>query len=114
MVTNFPALPRGTTSVDVLFPGIDPLVAIQVSPRLTGPSGPAARYRRDTATWSYRRNRPQPGWSLSRWPTPVPVDRPRPVPQHRRPPYSIAAALPANSATSGTTSAIESQTRVGR
>ena len=73
MVTNFPALPRGTTSVDVLFPGVDPLVAIAATPAPEGAFRAGSSMPADTTTWSYRRGRPQPGWSLSRWPTPVPA-----------------------------------------
>jgi hypothetical protein len=74
VVTNFPALPRGTTSVDVLFPEIDPLVAIKVSPSPDGAfRAGSPEPANNTATWAYRRSRPQPGWSLSRWPTPVPA-----------------------------------------
>jgi hypothetical protein len=73
VVTNFPALPRGTTNVDVLFPAVDPLVGITASPAPEGAfraGGPAPAR---TGTWSYIWNRPQAGWSLSRWPTPVPA-----------------------------------------
>jgi hypothetical protein len=73
VVTNYPALPRGTTSVDVLFPGVDPLVGIAASPAPEGAFRAGSPVPADTTTWSYRRSRPQPGWSLSRWPTPVPA-----------------------------------------
>ena len=74
VVTNFPALPRGTTSVDVLFPGVDPLLAIRVTPAPEGAFRAGTPVPADTSTWTYLGNRPQPGWSLSRWPTPVPAD----------------------------------------
>ena len=73
VVTNFPALPRGTTSVDVLFPGVDPLVTIKVSPSPEGAFRAGTPMPASTTTWSYRRDRSQQGWSLSRWPTPVPA-----------------------------------------
>ena len=72
-MTNFPALPRGTTSVDVLFPGVDPLVAINVRASPEGAFRAGSPVPADTSTWSYRQNQP-PGWPLSRWPTPVPAD----------------------------------------
>ena len=73
VVTNFPPLPRGTTNVDVLFPEVDPLVGIKVSSSPEGAFRAGGQVPADPGTWSYRRGRPQPGWSLSRWPTPVPV-----------------------------------------
>jgi hypothetical protein len=78
LVTNFPALPLGTTSVDVLFPGFDPPVKVGVTAAPEGIFRAGSAVPADTGTWSYLWNRPQAGWSLSRWPTPVPViDLPR-------------------------------------
>ncbi len=79
MVTNFPALPRGTTSVDVLFPGVEPLVGIPVAAAPDGAFRVGGTVPADTTTWSYVWNRPLAGWSLARWPTPVParIDRDR-------------------------------------
>ena len=74
VVTNFPALPRGTTSVDVLFPVIDPLVGVGVTPAPDGAFRAGSPVPADTSTWSYRQNEAQPGWPLSRWPTPVPAE----------------------------------------
>ena len=64
VVTNFPALPRGTTSVDVLFPGVDPLVAIKVSPSPDGAFRAGTPMPANTTNWSYRRDRAQQGLSL--------------------------------------------------
>ena len=72
-VTNFPSLPLGTTNVDVLFPGLEPLVGIDVAPAPEGALRAGGAVPADTSTWSYLWNRPQAGWSLSRWPTPVPA-----------------------------------------
>jgi hypothetical protein len=76
VVTNFPALPRGTTSIDVLFPGIAPLVAVGVRSAPEGAFRAGATVATDSSTWSPVRNTPQTGWPLSRWPTPVPVIEP--------------------------------------
>jgi hypothetical protein len=73
LVTNFPALPRPTSTVDVLFPGLDPLVAVPVASASDGAFRAASPVPADTTTWSYRQSRPQQGWPLSRWPTPVPA-----------------------------------------
>jgi hypothetical protein len=73
VVTNFPALPRGTTNVDVLFPGVDPLFGLGVTPAPEGAFRAGSQVPADTSTWSYLWNRPLAGWSLLRWPTPVPA-----------------------------------------
>jgi hypothetical protein len=73
VVTNFPALPRGTTSVDVLFPQYSPLPEIGVTPAPEGAFRAGSPVPADPGTWSFLWNRPQAGWSLSRWPTPVPA-----------------------------------------
>ena len=74
LVTNFPALPRPTSTVDVLFPGLDELVAVRVASASDAAFRTANAVPADTATWSsYHRSRPQRGWPLSRWPTPVPA-----------------------------------------
>jgi hypothetical protein len=74
VVINYPGLPRGTTSVDVLFPGLQPLVGIGVTPAPDGAFRAGASEPVDVGTWSYPWDRPQAGWSLLRWPTPVPAD----------------------------------------
>ena len=73
VVTNFPALPRGSTSVDVLFPGADPVVAVGTTPAPEGAFRAGSPVPADTSTWRYGQNQPQPGWPLSAWPTPVPA-----------------------------------------
>jgi hypothetical protein len=73
VVTNFPALPRGTTSVDVMFPAVNPLARIGVTPAPEGAYRAGSPVPADTSTWSYLWNRPLAGWSLARWPTPVPA-----------------------------------------
>ena len=73
VVTNFPVLPRGTTNVDVVFPGVNPLVGISTSTAPEGAFRGGSPVPVETTTWSYLWNRPQAGWSLSRWPPPVPA-----------------------------------------
>ena len=73
VVTNFPALPRGTTSVDVVFPEVGPVIGVKVSASPEGAYRAGGDVTAETETWTYRPGRPQAGWSLSRWPTPVPV-----------------------------------------
>jgi hypothetical protein len=71
-VTNFPALPAGTSKVDIVLPGLTTLtdVAVTRAPDATFRSaGPAVR---DVWFWTYRPDQPQPGWAPRDWPTPVP------------------------------------------
>ena len=69
---NYPALPAGTQSVDVILPGIATLPGIPVvsaedsAPRF-GPPKPYA-----TDTWTYYSDDPPRGWSSDEWPTPLP------------------------------------------
>jgi hypothetical protein len=73
VVTNFGEIPRGTTSVDVAFPGIAELRELGVTPASDGAFRAAGAVRAPRRTWTYRTNRPQPGWPLYAWPTPAPV-----------------------------------------
>ena len=72
VVTNFGEIPRGTTTVDVLFPKVSPLSGIRVNPASDGAFRSAGTARAPTRSWTYRTNRPQPGWGLYAWPTPAP------------------------------------------
>jgi hypothetical protein len=65
LVTNFPALPRPASTVDVLFPGLDPLVGVHVASASDGASRAGSPVPADTSTWAYSGNRPQAAWSLS-------------------------------------------------
>ena len=89
MATNYPALPAGTTRVDLVLPGVGVVKGLPLSrpvdaARLTGPPE-AAR----SSTWTYSIRNPPRGWTTQEWPTPVPensqlrdyvvtVDRPVP------------------------------------
>lgn len=72
VVTNFGDIPRGTTTVDVRFPDLPPLLDISVTPASDGAFRAAGAARGPRQTWTYRTNRPQPGWRLHAWPTPAP------------------------------------------
>lgn len=71
LVTTYPALPRGTTQVDVVLPGTANLPALRVTPApdgstRIGPPAPTA-----VGLWSAT-SRPELGWSTAEWPTPLP------------------------------------------
>ncbi|HLL62087.1 MAG TPA: hypothetical protein VK401_03505 [Propionibacteriaceae bacterium] len=72
VVTNLGEIPRGTTAVDVLFPGVPPLRDIRVTAASDGAYRSGGTTRGPRQTWSYRANRAQPGWRLYNWPTPAP------------------------------------------
>ena len=72
VVTNLGEIPRGTTTVDVLFPGVPPLRGVRVRAASDGAYRSAGTVRGPQRTWTYRTNRPQRGWPLYAWPTPTP------------------------------------------
>ncbi len=72
VVTNLGEIPRGTTTVDVLFPKVPALRGLRVAPASDGAFRSAGTERGPRRAWTYRTNRPQPGWGLYAWPTPVP------------------------------------------
>jgi hypothetical protein len=73
VVTTLSEIPRGLTTVDALFPGLPPLTGIRVRPASDASFRSAGTVRTPRQTWTARPNRPRRGWSLSSWPTPVPV-----------------------------------------
>jgi hypothetical protein len=72
VVTNYPALPPGTSRAEVLFAGLAPIeVLVTAAPdaaRRTADSAPAT-----SRFWPSRRGVPRPGWEPREWPTPVPT-----------------------------------------
>jgi hypothetical protein len=72
VASNYPALPAGTRTVDVILPGIATLPDLPVvgaedsAPRL----GPSKAYTGDT--WIYYSGDPPRGWTSEQWPTPLP------------------------------------------
>jgi hypothetical protein len=69
---NYPALPAGTRTVDVILPGVATLSDISVvdaedsAPRV----GPSKPHTGDT--WIYFSGDPPRGWTTAQWPTPLP------------------------------------------
>ena len=72
VTTVFPALPAGTTRVDVLLPTATTVWRLPVSPAFDGAArlGPPRRAAVDT--WTYLEDQPPAGWTTAQWPTPVP------------------------------------------
>jgi hypothetical protein len=73
LVTTYPAVPRGTDSVDIVLPGVANLtgVAVTAAPdgaTRVGPEAPTTT----SSTWVYDPKRPPLGWSTDEWPTPLP------------------------------------------
>lgn len=72
VVTNFHPLPRGTQSVDVVFPGLPELEGLSLTTAADSSvrtGGPAAF---EAGLWNYLLSRPSTGWTAERWPTPLP------------------------------------------
>lgn len=74
LVTTYPALPRGTTQVELVLPGAANLPGLPVSPAPDGATrvGPPTRAEA-TPEWRYDPTRPPLGWSSGEWPTPLPT-----------------------------------------
>lgn len=72
VVSNLAALPNGTTSVDVVLPGLATLRRIPVTRARDGTAFSAGPVRRTTGTWTYALSDPPTGWASDEWPTPVP------------------------------------------
>ena len=72
VVTNYPALPRGTQQVEVVFDGLDPM-KLTVTPASDATINTAGPVPTNSKFWRLRRNDPRPGWKTGDWPTPVPT-----------------------------------------
>jgi hypothetical protein len=72
VVTNYPALPKGTQQVEVVFAGLDRMnvTITPVSDTTIHTAGPVPT---NAKFWRLRRNIPRPGWKTGEWPTPVPT-----------------------------------------
>jgi hypothetical protein len=72
VVTNYPALPKGTQQVDVVFDGLDPMT-VTVTPASDATINTAGPVPTNPTFWRLRRNNPRLGWQTDEWPTPVPT-----------------------------------------
>lgn len=71
VVTNYPALPKGTRQVEVVFAGLDPM-KVAVTPASDATVNTAGPVPTNPKFWRFQRNNPRPGWMTDEWPTPVP------------------------------------------
>jgi len=72
VVTNYPALPKGTQQVEVVFYGLDPM-NVTVTPASDATINTAGPVPTNPKFWRFHRSNPQPGWKTGEWPTPVPT-----------------------------------------
>jgi hypothetical protein len=72
VASNYPALPAGTRTVDVILPGVATLSDIPVieADDSAAQLGPPTPYAGDT--WTYSSDDPPRGWTTAQWPTPLP------------------------------------------
>ena len=71
-MTNFPALPKATQQVAVVFDGLDPMT-VTVTPASDATLNTADPVPANATFWRLRRNDPRSGWKIDEWPTPVPT-----------------------------------------
>jgi hypothetical protein len=72
VVTTLPPLPAGTSSVNVVLPGLTTLRNVGVTPASDATFHSAGPAVRTTQFWTFRADQPHPGWAPRDWPTPVP------------------------------------------
>jgi hypothetical protein len=72
VITNLPPIPAGTSTVDIVFPGLTTFTEVPVT------SAPNSSFRsggpavREVGVWLYRPERPPVGWKPQDWPIPLP------------------------------------------
>jgi hypothetical protein len=71
VVTNYPALPKGTQRVEVVFDGLDPM-EVPVTAASDASIRTADPVRTNPRFWQLQRSDPPTGWQAAEWPTPVP------------------------------------------
>jgi hypothetical protein len=74
VASNYPPLPVGTRTVDVILPGVAtladlPIVEAEDSALRLGPPKPYAG-----ESWTYYSDDPPHGWTTAQWPTPLPEE----------------------------------------
>jgi hypothetical protein len=69
---NYPALPPGTRSIDVLLPGVGTLSDIPVTAAADATSKVGPPVARRLETWIYDDENPPRDWTTADWPTPLP------------------------------------------
>jgi hypothetical protein len=72
VITNLPPVPSGTSSVDLVFPGLTTFTHIAVRPAPDSTFRSAGPAVRGAGSWTYRAEVPHPGWRPRDWPTPLP------------------------------------------
>lgn len=72
VVTLLPPLPRGTTAVAVELPGLTTLRDVLVTAASDGSTRVAGPVAGSPKTWVYSLSEPPRGWTVDRWPTPLP------------------------------------------
>jgi hypothetical protein len=72
VVTNYPALRKGTQQVEVVFDGLDPM-SVMVTPASDASIRTARPVPTNPKFWRLQRSDPQTGWQTGEWPTPVPT-----------------------------------------
>ena len=72
VITNLAPVPSGTSSVDIVFPGLTTFTDVAVTPAPNSTFRSAGPAVRGVGFWTYRANKPHPGWRPQDWPTPLP------------------------------------------
>ena len=72
VVTNYPALPKGTQQVEVVFDGLDPM-NVTVTPASDATINAAGPVPTNPKFWQLQHRDPQMGWQTGEWPTPLPT-----------------------------------------
>ena len=62
VITNLPPVPSGTASVDIVFPGLTTFTDVAVTPAPNSAFRSAGPAVRGVGFWTYREDKPHPGW----------------------------------------------------
>jgi hypothetical protein len=72
VITNLPPVPEGTSTVDIVFPGLTTFAEVPVTPAPNSTFRSAGPAVREAGIWTYRPDRRPVGWKPQDWPTPLP------------------------------------------